>query len=122
MDGINNTDLDLNKDIEIVLGDIRDRTFVGEQILDVDCVFNLAALIGIPYSYHAAESYIDTNVRGCLNILESAKKEVVELFRLQLLVYGTAQFVPITEDLSFSGSISICCNKDCSRSISHEFL
>ena len=96
---LHNTDLDLEKDIEIVLGDIRDRTFVSNQISDVDCVFNLAALIGIPYSYYAAESYIDTNIAGCLNILESAKKINCRVIQTSTSeVYGTAQFVPISED------------------------
>ncbi len=96
---LHNTELDLDNDIEIVLGDIRDRTFVNEQLSNVDCVFNLAALIGIPYSYSASESYVDTNIKGCLNILESAKKYNCRVIQTSTSeVYGTAQFVPITED------------------------
>ena len=96
---LHNTVLDLDKDIEIILGDIRDRTFVNEQLSDVDCVFNLAALIGIPYSYSASESYVDTNIKGCLNILESAKKYNCRVIQTSTSeVYGTAQFVPITEE------------------------
>ena len=93
------TSLDLNKDVEIVFGDIRDRSFVNNQLNDVDCIFNLAALIGIPYSYSATQSYIDTNLVGTLNILECAKNHSCRIIQTSTSeVYGTAKFVPITEE------------------------
>ena len=82
-----------------MLGDIRDRSFVENAMTDVKCVFNLAALIGIPYSYKAPQSYIDTNIVGTLNVLEASKKfdnRVIQTSTSE--VYGTAQFVPITEE------------------------
>jgi len=85
--------------IEIVSGDIRDADIVRHAMKDVEMVFHLAALIGIPYSYHSPEAYVETNVRGTLNILQAAKdfgvKKVVITSTSE--IYGTAQFVPITE-------------------------
>ncbi len=85
--------------IEIVLGDIRDATRMRTLLAGVDTVFHLAALIGIPYSYHAPESYVDTNVRGTLNLLEAARQAGVRRFVQTSTseVYGTARHVPIDE-------------------------
>ena len=86
-------------DFEIVLGDIRDSHFTKQLVSDVDIVFNLAALIAIPYSYIAPDSYIDTNIKGTLNICQAAKENETELV-IQIStseVYGTAQYVPIDE-------------------------
>src|SRR5919112_391689 len=63
--------------IEPALGDIRDARFVRESMRDIEVVFHLAALIAIPYSYVAPESFVDTNVRGTLNVLEAAKETKV---------------------------------------------
>ncbi len=96
---LHNTKLDLNKDIEVILGDVRDRSFINKHLNNVDCIFNLAALIGIPYSYDAAQSYIETNLIGTLNILEGAKLNNCRLIQTSTSeVYGTAEFVPITEE------------------------
>ncbi|HOW43074.1 MAG TPA: NAD-dependent 4,6-dehydratase LegB [Candidatus Omnitrophota bacterium] len=85
--------------IEIVPGDVRDNYRVRQAVKGMDAVFNLAALISIPYSYEAAASFIDTNVKGVLNILEAARdsgvKRVVHTSTSE--IYGTAQFVPIHE-------------------------
>lgn len=88
-----------NRDLNIYYGDIRDPGIVNKAAKGCDVIFNLAALIGIPYSYDAPESYLLTNVHGCLNILEYAKKnpEVRLIQTSTSEVYGTAQFVPITE-------------------------
>ncbi|MEX2603785.1 MAG: GDP-mannose 4,6-dehydratase, partial [Gracilimonas sp.] len=83
-------------DIEIVAGDIRDPHFCRSLVKDVDIVFNLAALIAIPYSYVAPQSYVETNIIGTLNLVQAAKDEECDLF-LQTStseVYGTAQYVP----------------------------
>lgn len=85
--------------IEIFMGDIRDPNGVRTAMQGIDVVFHLAALIAIPYSYHSPDSYIDTNVKGTLNILQAGKDLGVTkmLVTSTSEVYGTAQFVPITE-------------------------
>jgi NAD dependent epimerase/dehydratase len=85
--------------IEIFSGDIRDPNGVRTAMKDCNIVFHLAALIAIPYSYHSPDSYIDTNVKGTLNIIQAAKDLKIEriLVTSTSEVYGTAQFVPITE-------------------------
>jgi NAD dependent epimerase/dehydratase len=85
--------------IEFFAGDIRDPNGVREAMKGVDIVFHLAALIAIPFSYHSPDSYIDTNVKGTLNIIQAAKDNQVSrvLVTSTSEVYGTAQFVPITE-------------------------
>ncbi|HEY8962923.1 MAG TPA: NAD-dependent 4,6-dehydratase LegB [Alphaproteobacteria bacterium] len=89
----------LNK-IECVHGDIRDANFVREAVKGMDAVLHLAALIAIPYSYHAPDSYVQTNVTGTLNVVQAARefgtKKIVSTSTSE--VYGTAQFVPITEE------------------------
>ncbi|WP_428898276.1 NAD dependent epimerase/dehydratase [Parelusimicrobium proximum] len=86
--------------LKIVSGDIRDPHFCKEITKGIDTVFHLAALIAIPYSYVAPDSYVDTNVKGTLNICQAAKengvKKVVHTSTSE--VYGTAKFVPITEE------------------------
>ncbi len=85
--------------IEFFSGDIRDPNGVKEAMKGVDIVFHLAALIAIPFSYHSPDSYIDTNVKGTLNILQAARDSKVSriLVTSTSEVYGTAKFVPITE-------------------------
>jgi NAD dependent epimerase/dehydratase len=85
--------------IEVFAGDIRDPNGVRTAMKGIDVVFHLAALIAIPFSYHSPDSYIDTNVKGTLNIVQAAKDLGVErvLVTSTSEVYGTAQFVPITE-------------------------
>lgn len=93
------------KSIEVFSGDVRDPNGVYESMKDIDAVFHLAALIGIPFSYHSPDSYVDTNIKGTLNILQAAKK--LETKRVLVTstseVYGTAKFVPITEEHPFQG-------------------
>lgn len=85
--------------LEIFSGDIRDPNGVRTAMKDIDVVFHLAALIAIPFSYHSPDSYIDTNIKGTLNIVQAARDLKVErvLVTSTSEVYGTAQFVPITE-------------------------
>jgi len=85
--------------IEVVLGDIRDPFFVEKTIKSCNIVFHLAALIGIPYSYVSPESYVDTNIRGTLNILEASLKAGVEkvVHTSTSETYGTALYTPIDE-------------------------
>lgn len=85
--------------IDFFPGDIRDPNGVREAMKDIDIVFHLAALIAIPFSYHSPDSYIDTNVKGTLNILQAARDFKIKrlLITSTSEVYGTAKFVPITE-------------------------
>ena len=85
--------------IEVVSGDIRDPHFCLGLTQNIDIVFHLAALIPIPYSYRAPDSYVDTNVKGTLNLCQAAKNSSVEKFIQTSTseVYGTAQYVPIDE-------------------------
>ncbi len=91
--------------INVIAGDIRDPYFVKHSMKDMDCVFHLAALIAIPFSYTAPDAYVDTNIKGTLNILNAARE--LETKRILVTstseVYGTAQFVPITEQHPFQG-------------------
>lgn len=85
--------------IEIFPGDVRDPNGVRRAVKDVDIVFHLAALIGIPFSYHSPDSYVDTNIKGTLNILQASRDAGIEkvLVTSTSEVYGTAQHVPIDE-------------------------
>ena len=86
--------------IQIFTGDIRDPNGVRDAMKGADVVFHLAALIGIPYSYHSPDTYVDTNIKGTLNILQAARdfgvQKIIQTSTSE--VYGTAQFVPITEN------------------------
>ena len=92
-------DVSCKKDIEIISGDIRDPFFCNEICKDIDSIFHLAALIAIPYSYIAPQSYIETNITGTLNIcmaaLENNVSRVIHTSTSE--VYGSAQYVPIDE-------------------------
>jgi len=87
------------KDVEVVTGDIRDPHCCHELVKSVDVVFHLAALIPIPYSYRAPDSYVDTNVRGTLNLCQAARAAGVRRFvhTSTSEVYGSARYVPIDE-------------------------
>ncbi len=86
-------------DLEIVTGDVRDPNFCRHFVRDVDTVFHLAALIAIPYSYVAPDSYVDTNVKGTLNICQACRDAGTQrlLVTSTSEVYGTARYVPIDE-------------------------
>lgn len=92
-------DIPAHPNLEVVTGDIRDPHFVKHIMQGTDTVFHLAALIAIPFSYHAPDSYVDTNIRGTLNVCQAAR----ELGGIRVIhtstseVYGTAQYVPIDE-------------------------
>jgi len=102
---IDSFDNEIKNKIEIFTGDIRDPNGVFESMKDVDVVFHLAALIGIPFSYNSPDSYVDTNIKGTLNVLQAAKKLNTQrvLVTSTSEVYGTAQFIPITENHPFQG-------------------
>jgi len=90
---------DVLKEVEVVASDVRDPNGMRTVMKDINEVHHLAALIGIPYSYHAPDSYVDTNITGTLNILQAARDHSVErlLVTSTSEVYGTAITAPITE-------------------------
>lgn len=93
------------KEIDIFAGDIRDPDGVREAVKGTDWVFHLAALIAIPFSYHSPDSYVDTNIKGTLNVLQAARDSETEKLMITSTseVYGTAQYVPIDEKHPFQG-------------------
>ena len=93
------------EEVEVFAGDVRDPNGVESAVKGCDVVFHLAALIGIPFSYISPDSYVDTNVRGTLNVLQAARKLNVEklLVTSTSEVYGTAKYVPIDENHPFQG-------------------
>ncbi|MBB6623577.1 SDR family NAD(P)-dependent oxidoreductase [Clostridium gasigenes] len=96
---------DILNEIEIFSGDIRDSNGVREAVKDVSDIFHLAALIGIPFSYHSPDSYIDTNIKGTLNVLQASRDLNVDrvLITSTSEVYGTAKYIPIDENHQFQG-------------------
>lgn len=92
-------------EIEIFSGDVRDPNGVRTALKNADTIFHLAALIAIPYSYHSPDSYVDTNIKGTLNILQAARD--LEAKRVLITstseVYGTAKYVPIDENHPLQG-------------------
>lgn len=93
------------REIEIFCGDVRDPNGVREAMKGVDEVFHLAALIAIPFSYHSPDSYVDTNIKGTLNVLQAAREFSTSrvLVTSTSEVYGTAQYVPIDEKHPYQG-------------------
>lgn len=96
---------EITESIEVFTGDIRDPNGVCEAMLGCDAVFHLAALIAIPFSYHSPDAYVDTNIKGTLNVLQAARRLDTErvLVTSTSEVYGTAQYVPIDEKHPFQG-------------------
>ena len=96
---------EIKNEIEVFMGDIRDPNGVRHAMEGQDIVYHLAALIAIPFSYHSPDSYVDTNIKGTLNVLNAARQ--VGTKRLLVTstseVYGTAQYVPIDEHHPFQG-------------------
>jgi dTDP-glucose 4,6-dehydratase len=102
---LDHCDEDVKGNFEVFAGDIRDSNGVRKAMKDCNAVLHLAALIAIPYSYHSPDTYIDTNIKGTLNIVQAARdlgvSRVVHTSTSE--VYGTAQFVPITENHPLQG-------------------
>lgn len=96
---------DIMESVEIFAGDIRDPNGVRKAMQGCQAIFHLAALIAIPFSYHSPDAYVDTNVKGTLNVLQAARDLETErvLVTSTSEVYGTAQYVPIDERHPFQG-------------------
>jgi len=110
---LDTVDKDILNNLEIVSGDIRDDEIIFQNSKKKDIIFHLAALIGIPYSYKAVKSYIDTNINGTYNILNSAKKNNVykTIITSTSEVYGTAQTIPIKESHSLNAQSPYAASK-----------
>ncbi|MDI1273063.1 NAD-dependent 4,6-dehydratase LegB [Polaromonas sp.] len=114
---------DVKDKIEVFSGDIRDPHGVKMAMTDCDVVLHLAALIAIPYSYHSPDTYVDTNIKGTLNVLQAARelgvKRVVHTSTSE--VYGTARFVPITEEHPLQGQSPYSATKIAADQLAYSF-
>lgn len=108
---------------EVFAGDIRDPNGVKEAMKGCDAVLHLAALIAIPYSYHSPDTYVDTNIKGTLNILQAARELGVSrvIHTSTSEVYGTARFVPITEDHPLQGQSPYSATKIAADQLAYSF-
>ena len=104
---------EIQESLEIFSGDIRDPYGVKKAMQGCDIVLHLAALIAIPYSYHSPDTYVDTNIKGTLNVVQAAKELGVQkvVHTSTSEVYGTAQFVPITEEHPLQGQSPYAASK-----------
>ena len=115
---------DIKGKFEVFSGDIRDTNGVREAVKCCDAVIHLAALIAIPYSYHSPETYIDTNIKGTLNILQAAREfNIHRLIHTSTSeVYGTAKFVPITEEHPLQGQSPYSASKIGADQLANSFF
>ena len=111
------------QNVEIVAGDVRDRSQMMRLIKGRDAVVHLASLIAIPYSYIAPQSYVDTNISGTLNVLEGALHDgnVRVIHTSTSEVYGSANFVPITEEHPLQGQSPYAASKIAADQLVHSF-
>ncbi|WP_411502691.1 NAD-dependent 4,6-dehydratase LegB [Brevibacillus centrosporus] len=114
---------DVLKQSEIFSGDIRDPYGVKTAMQGCDAVLHLAALIAIPYSYHSPDTYVDTNIKGTLNVLQAARELGVEkvVHTSTSEVYGTAKFVPITEEHPLQGQSPYSASKIGADQLAYSF-
>ncbi|EMN12980.1 NAD-dependent 4,6-dehydratase LegB [Leptospira borgpetersenii] len=114
---------DVKGKFEIFTGDVRDPNGVRTAMKGIDAVMHLAALIGIPYSYHSPDMYVDTNIKGTLNVLQAARdlnlSKVIHTSTSE--VYGTAQFVPITEEHPLKGQSPYSASKIGADQLAYSF-
>jgi len=112
------------RNIEVLTGDIRDPNGIRTVVKDMDIVFHLAALIAIPFSYHSPDSYIDTNVKGTLNVLQACRDYNIErvIVTSTSEVYGTAQYVPIDEKHPLQGQSPYSASKIGADKITESFF
>jgi len=120
---LDHIDKNILAEIEICFGDIRDQSFVRQSMKKCDVIMHLAALIGIPYSYISPKSYVDTNISGTLNILQSARDFDVEkvVHTSTSEVYGSAQKIPITENHPLNGQSPYSATKIAADQLANSF-
>lgn len=121
---LDDADAHIRRDLDVFAGDIRDPHGVRAAMQDCDAVFHLAALIAIPYSYHSPDTYVDTNVKGTLNVVQAAHALSVErvVHTSTSEVYGTARFVPITEAHPLQGQSPYSATKIGADQIAQSFF
>ena len=113
----------LRDQVEIVMGDVRDANQIRNEIKGMDYVLHLSALIAIPYSYKAPQSYIDTNVTGTLNVLQAALDfDVAVIHTSTSEVYGSAQYVPIDESHPLRGQSPYAASKIAADQIAYSYF
>lgn len=114
---------DVKGQFEVFAGDIRDPYGVKEAMRGCDSVLHLAALIAIPYSYHSPETYVETNIKGTLNVLQAARELGVRrvIHTSTSEVYGTARFVPITEEHQLRGQSPYSATKIAADQLAYSF-
>ena len=120
---LDHCDEEVKGQFEVFVGDIRDPYAVKAALRGCDYVIHLAALIAIPYSYYAPDTYVDTNVKGTLNVLQAARELGVEklLHTSTSEVYGTAQFVPMTEAHPLQGQSPYSATKIAADQLAYSF-
>lgn len=115
---------EIRSSLDVFAGDVRDPNGVRKAVHGCDVVLHLAALIAIPYSYHSPDTYVDTNIKGTLNILQAARdmgvSRVVHTSTSE--VYGTAKFVPITEEHPLQGQSPYSATKIAADQLSYSFF
>src|SRR4051812_20555997 len=114
---------EVKNEIEVFQGDVRDADSIQKAFDGVDIVFHLAALIAIPYSYHAPSSYVRTNIEGTLNVLQASLRNGIErvVHTSTSEVYGTARMVPITEEHPLTGQSPYSASKIGADKIAESF-
>lgn len=121
---LDNSEEAIRKNLDVFAGDIRDPHGVKKAMQGCDVVLHLAALIAIPYSYHSPDTYVDTNIKGTLNILQAARElggvKVVHTSTSE--VYGTARFVPITEEHPLQGQSPYSASKIGADQLAYSFF
>jgi len=120
---LDHSDQEIKKSLDVFTGDIRDPHGVKTAMQGCDIVLHLAALIAIPYSYHSPDTYVDTNIKGTLNIVQAARElDVAKVVHTSTSeVYGTARFVPITEEHPLQGQSPYSASKIAADQIAMSF-
>lgn len=120
---LDHCEADVKSQFEVFTGDIRDPHGVKQAMKGCDVVLHLAALIAIPYSYHSPDTYVDTNIKGTLNVLQAARELSVKrlIHTSTSEVYGTARFVPITEEHPLQGQSPYSATKIAADQLAYSF-
>ena len=120
---LDNCSTQIKEKFEVFRGDVRDPNGVREALKGCDLVIHLAALIAIPYSYHSPDAYVDTNIKGTLNILQAARDRGTRVIHTSTSeVYGSAQVVPITEEHPLQGQSPYSATKIASDQLAFSFF
>jgi dTDP-glucose 4,6-dehydratase len=114
---------EIKKQLDVFAGDIRDPHGVRQAMRGCDAVLHLAALIAIPYSYHSPDTYVDTNIKGTLNVLQAARELGVSrvIHTSTSEVYGTARYIPITEEHPLQGQSPYSATKIAADQLAYSF-